>query len=200
MEFEVPGHPDTRYVVFDCETTGLDPSKDGIISIGAIAVQQNEIVLADSFECLIRTAFNSPAVLVHGITSDESQAGVQEEEAIREFVDYLGPAVLVGHHVGFDLKLVSGAAERHLGHSIGNFALDTMRLVLHLEEAGLLEKPEHETFDLDSLLERFEIAPHDRHLAAGDAFLTARLFLRLLRVARETPIDWPALDERNFAG
>ena len=44
---------DPRYVVFDCETTGLDPSKDGILTIGAVAVRGGEICLDDEFDAIL---------------------------------------------------------------------------------------------------------------------------------------------------
>ena len=39
-----------RYVVFDCETTGLDYKSDRILSIGAVAIQNNKIIVADFME------------------------------------------------------------------------------------------------------------------------------------------------------
>jgi DNA polymerase-3 subunit epsilon len=45
--------------------------------------------------------------------------------------------------------------------------------------------PEFEDFSLDSLCGRFGIEAHDRHTAGGDAFITAQIFIRLLRLARK---------------
>jgi DNA polymerase-3 subunit epsilon len=41
-----------------------------------------------------------------------------------------------------------------------------------------------EGFTLDALCQMFNITAHDRHTAGGDAFLTAQVFLRLLRAAQ----------------
>ena len=67
-----------RFVVLDCETTGLNPVTDRIITIGAVAVQDGEILLEDSFEALLKLSRNTASVTVHGVTRDESRAGIEE--------------------------------------------------------------------------------------------------------------------------
>ena len=58
-----------------------------------------------------------------------------------------------------------------------------MDLTLHLERAGAFAgRPPIRQFTLDALCEMFGVIPHDRHTAAGDAFITAQIFLRLVRL------------------
>jgi DNA polymerase III epsilon subunit-like protein len=38
-----------KYVVFDCETTGLNPRKDVVLSIGAVVIEDNTISISKSF-------------------------------------------------------------------------------------------------------------------------------------------------------
>ena len=86
-----------RFIAVDSETTGLNPQTDRIITIGAVAVQGGDIVFEDSFEALLQMSRNTSAVTVHGITRDETRGGIDEPEALRRFLDYLGDGVLVGH-------------------------------------------------------------------------------------------------------
>jgi DNA polymerase III subunit epsilon len=173
-----------RFVVLDCETTGLNPRTDRIITIGAVAVRDAEIVLGDSFESLLRVAENTAAVTVHGITRDESLKGVEESEALEDFLDYLQDGVIVGHHIGHDIASLDAAYARHWDLSLLNRSLDTMDLTLHLERAGAFAgRPPIRKFTLDALCEMFGVIPHDRHTASGDAFITAQVFLRLSRLA-----------------
>jgi DNA polymerase-3 subunit epsilon len=59
-----------------------------------------------------------------------------------------------------------------------------MDLTLHLERDGAFAgRPPIRHFTLDALCTMFGVIPHDRHTAAGDAFITAQVFLRLLRLA-----------------
>lgn len=176
---------DARFVVLDTETTGLDPRRDKIITIGAVAVRSGEIVLEDSFEALLKLAYNNSSVTVHGITRDEAREGMDEREAMEQFLDYLQDGIIVGHHIGHDIEAMNCACERHFGMTLKNRTLDTMDLTLHLQDDGAFAgRDTANGFSLDALCDMFGIAPHDRHTAGGDAFLTAQVFLRLLRAAK----------------
>jgi DNA polymerase-3 subunit epsilon len=173
-----------RFVVLDSETTGLDPHSDRIITIGAVAVLDGEIVIEDAFDALIKVEHNTSAVTVHGITRDESAKGVEEPQALEVFLDYLRDGVIVGHHIGHDIAALDAAYARHWGVRLRNRSLDTMDLTLHLERAAAFAgRPPIRQFTLDALCDMFGVIPHDRHTASGDAFITAQVFLRLLRLA-----------------
>jgi DNA polymerase III subunit epsilon len=173
-----------RFVVLDSETTGLDPRKDRLITIGAVAVIGGEILLDDVFDVLLEVSYNSSAVTVHGVTRQESLSGVTEPEALERFLAYLKDGVIVGHHIGHDVATLNAGYQRHWGFSLANRSLDTMELALNLERDGAF--PGSDTFSdfsLDGLCSLFGVIPHDRHTASGDAFMTAQVFLRLLRLA-----------------
>lgn len=174
-----------RFVVLDCETTGLDPRRDRIITIGAVAVVDGEILLEDSFEVMCKLDYNRSSVTVHGITRDETRDAMEEPEALALFLDYVKDGVIVGHHIGHDIQALNVAYQRHAGFELRNLSLDAMDLALHLNADGAF-KNMAEGFDLDGLCEMFGIPAHDRHTAGGDAFITAQVFLRLLRAARRT--------------
>lgn len=174
-----------RFVVLDCETTGLDPRRDRIVSIGAIALCEAQILLGDSFEALLRVTHNTAATLIHGITRAEARLGRDEHDALLEFLPYLGDGVIVGHHIGHDIAMLNAACRRHFELELSNRRLDTLGLTLHLERDGAFEDQDPlSSTSLDSLCRRFGVIPYDRHTAPGDAFLTAQILLRLLHHAR----------------
>jgi DNA polymerase-3 subunit epsilon len=173
-----------RFVVLDSETTGLNPAADRIITIGAVAVIDSEIVLEDSYAALLKMERNTEAVTVYGVTRDESRKGIDEPQALEAFLDYLADGVIVGHHIGHDIAAFDAAYMRHWGFQLANRSLDTMDLTLHLERDGVFAgRPSIRHFTLDALCDMFGVIPHDRHTASGDAFITAQVFLRLIRRA-----------------
>lgn len=173
-----------RFVVLDSETTGLNPAVDRLVTIGAVAVLGGEIVLEDSFSALLQIDRNTEAVTVHGITRNQASHGVPEPQAIADFLGYLRDGVIVGHHIGHDIATFDAACQRHWDAKLLNRSLDTMDLTLHLEQAGAFAgRPPIRQFTLDALCTMFGVVPHDRHTAAGDAFITAQVFLRLVRLA-----------------
>lgn len=174
-----------RFVVLDCETTGLDVRRHRIVSIGAIAVSECEIDLGDAYEALLRVRFNTDATLVHGITRDESRSGLDESEAMARLLSYLRDSVIVGHHIGHDLGMINAALGRHTDGRLLNRHIDTGELVLLLIDSGAFgDREPPMDLSLDGLCALFGVVPYDRHTAPGDAFLTAQVFLRLLRVAK----------------
>ncbi|HEY2842419.1 MAG TPA: 3'-5' exonuclease [Bryobacteraceae bacterium] len=176
--------PEVRFVLLDSETTGLDPRKDRLITIGAVGVVDGEILLDDVFDALLPVEYNSSAVTVHGVTREESLDGMTEPEALQRFLAYLKDGVIVGHHIGHDVATLNAGYERHWGFELKNASLDTMELTLNLEADGAFKDREAiSEFSLDGLCNLFGVIPHDRHTASGDAFMTAQVFLRLLRLA-----------------
>ncbi|MGB5736664.1 MAG: 3'-5' exonuclease [Thiohalocapsa sp.] len=175
---------EVRFVVLDCETTGLDARRHRIVSIGAVGIVDCQIDLGDSFEALLRVRFNTDATLVHGITRHETRAGMAEVDAMARLLHYLRDGVIVGHHIGHDLAMLDAALARHGDGHLHNHFVDTGELALLLEGDGAFGEEKTLTdLSLDGLCTRFGVVPYDRHTAPGDAFLTAQVFLRLLRLA-----------------
>ena len=170
-----------RYVVLDTETTGLDPRRDRIITIGAVGVVDGEIRLDDAFEVMLPIDYNRGSVTVHGITRDEAAGGMDERDAMEQFLVYLRESTIVGHHIGHDIEALNCACERHFGKRMPNRWIATLDLSHRLgrEDGG---------HTLDDLCAEFGIVPHDRHTAGGDAFLTAQIFIRLLRMAKKAGV------------
>lgn len=101
-----------RFVVLDSETTGLNPAVDRLVTIGAVAVLDGDILLDDAFSALILIDHNTEAVTVHGVTRDQARAGLEEAEAVTAFLDYLRDGVIVGHHIGHDIETIDAALGR----------------------------------------------------------------------------------------
>ncbi len=177
---------EARLVVFDTETTGLNLNRDRLLSIGAVVVQGGEIRLGDSFELLVNNETPSQrtdSILVHGLRPSETRAGQEELDAVMAFLSYLGPDIVVAHHAGFDLGMVTQVMHRHISPKslVYNRVLDTATLAKRL--ISRYHTPTQQgQFGLDALCERYSISREDRHTAWGDALITAKLLLKLLHL------------------
>ncbi len=172
---------EVRFVVFDTETTGLEVKKDQILSIGAVSVLGWTIDLQDSFECYVDQIYQpkSETIAVHGILPVSRDESLTEAEAVRKFVAYLGNSVIVGHHVGFDVGMINRALRRLGAGKLRNKTIDTLALAQRLNPpSGVVKAGD---WGLDELSRRFDIPIDDRHTAAGDAYITAVLFMKLVR-------------------
>jgi len=170
----------TRFVVFDTETTGLDIINDRILSIGAISIFNNIIDVADSFEIYVKQdAFKAETVEIHGILKEGKLTKLSETVAMEHFIDYIGNSVLVAHHTAFDIEMINAALKRLELPKLKNKTIDTGILYKKLEG----KKDSH--FNLDFLCEEFNIPKHDRHTAAGDAFITALLFFKIIATLKK---------------
>lgn len=166
-----------RYVVFDCETTGLDYSTDKILSIGAVAIENNQIVIGDFMEVfLLQDYFKAESVPIHGILKEGKEEKIVEAEAVIRFLDFIKGATLVGHHVAFDIEMINQALNRLDVGKLKNQVMDTDVMYQKLKYL-----PQEEHYSLDELCTIYKIRKSDRHTASGDSFITALLFLKLKR-------------------
>jgi DNA polymerase-3 subunit epsilon len=179
-----------RFVVFDTETTGLDMEQDSIISIGAVVVEANRLVFSQSLEEIIRqgSSGGQESVPIHQMLNSDLKAGSAEAEVLLRWLSFAGNAVLVGHHVDFDIGMLNKAMQRYWGVSLQNQKLDTGALARRLEQSVVNTLHDSKPQSLDTLCERFRINVSFRHNAAGDALATATVLLYLLKRAKERGI------------
>lgn len=171
---------DTQFIVFDTETTGFDYKKDRMLCIGAVAVKQNQINVSETFECYLKQEkFNPETVKIHGIIQNERIIQISEEEAVKQFLKFIGNSVLVAHHANFDITMVNAALRRMNLPKLQNRVLDTGKLYRKTRiTSNLIDR--NKNYSLDEIAEAYNIDVKDRHTAAGDAFITAIAFLKIL--------------------
>lgn len=170
---------DTRWIVVDCETSGLDVARDRLLSIGAVAVRAGRVELADAFSRYLRQAQPSASenILVHGIGGQAQASGDDPSRVLEDFVAYAGQAPLVAFHAPFDRAMLERAA-RTQGLRWRRQWLDVAELLRVLFAAHAKR-----CRSLDEWLRAFGIAHEARHDALGDALATAQLTLIALEEA-----------------
>ncbi len=163
-----------RFVVLCTETSGLNPSKDVITSIGSFAVINNNILIGDSFEAvLLQYKFFHDNGLTNEFVVESKMKKLGEAEAIQSLVEFIGNAVLVGHHIDFDVEMINAALERLDCGRLKNEALDIDVMYRKLMDIS------NKQFSLDELCEIYKIPKSDHNSSSEDAYKIALLFLKL---------------------
>ncbi|MCY3887572.1 MAG: exonuclease domain-containing protein [Chloroflexi bacterium] len=165
------------FVALDVETTGLDPSRDRIIEIGAIRFTFEGV--AGTYETLVDPGVPLPEAVVRitGI-APALLRGAPSFNAVRlDIEDFLGDAAIVGHNIAFDLEFLARAGIEPPG-----LALDTF-------EFSALLAPSERTHNLEAVAARLGVGASTYHRALADAETSRRVFLALVRQARALPPD-----------
>lgn len=164
-------------VSLDLETTGLDPTLDSIIEIGA--VKFNDSRIESEFTTLINPRKPIPAFITNltGISNSMVQQAPFLQQALPELVDFIGNAPILGQNIGFDLAFL-----QKNGAFRNNPALDTYELAAVL-------MPTASRYNLGSLARQLGVLQPATHRALDDAKATHAVYLKLLAKMEELPLD-----------
>ena len=169
-------HPrDETLVALDLETTGIDPSRDRVIDVGAVKYRGDEELAR--FAMLVNPVIEIPQFVSNltGITQADVDFAPEWHQIAADIDEFIGGCRLVGHNVNFDIRFL-----RANGIDIPGGNYDTFDLARVVLPAG----PE---FGLERLSDRFEIGHDAPHRALSDALASKDLFLLLLAEIEKMP-------------
>lgn len=173
---------ETRWVVIDVESSGLDPRRDVLIAVGAVAVAGRRIALGESYYRVLRQPRPSAEanILVHRIGATEQLQGEDPRDALIGLLEFAGKAPCVGYNAAFDAAILDRALRTWLGERTRLAWLDLAWLgpAVARDVAGPGQP-------LDAWLRALGIPAPSRHHALADAYATAQLLLVLERRAAE---------------
>ena len=109
--------PEDEWVSVDCETTGLNPNRDEIISIGAVRIVGNRVMTSERFNVLVKPskAISADAVKVHGLRERDVAQGLDPDEAMHQLLRFVGSRPWVGYYLEFDVAMINRAIFPLLG-------------------------------------------------------------------------------------
>ena len=171
------------FVAVDFETTGLNPQKNGIVSIGLVPFTLQRIYCARSRHWILDPGkpLNSESVVIHGITHSDIDDAPDLERVLPQLMHALMGRVAVVHHRGIEQPFLSAALKARLGEGVIFPVVDTMELEARLHRhhplgwfARLLGKKPVSIRLADSRT-RYNLPFYAPHHALTDALASAEL-------------------------
>lgn len=160
------------YVVFDLETTGLDPTSDRIIEIGAFKIKDGKTTKV--FDTLVdpECEISPEAQKISGIDNTMVKNQPKIEAVLPKFFEFIQGGILVAHNAAFDMGFIKANANR-MGIDFTWPAFCTLKLAREL-------LPDLERKNLDTLAAHYKLTFEARHRSIGDVKVTAAVLEQLM--------------------
>lgn len=165
-----------REIVFDTETTGLDPKQgDRVVEIGCIELI-NRVETGNSFHAYFNPGMAMPSVAeqVHGLSDAFLSDKPYFDAVVEDLLDFLGDSPLVAHNAMFDFGFLNAELE-----NCGRLHIPMSRMI----DTLALSKARHPgaKHSLDALCTRYGVdrSHRVRHGALLDAALLAQVYVEL---------------------
>lgn len=167
-------------VAVDMETTGLNPKKDEILSVGLVEIRRQVIQLETAWHEIIRLDRELPAesVVIHQITDDQKAQGKPLDVVLPELLQRLQGKVMLVHFKRIEKNFLDAACRRLYGAPFVIPIIDTLEL-----GQRVFERQNHTIQPSDlrlfNLRNRYNLPRYKAHNALNDALATAELFLAM---------------------
>jgi DNA polymerase III subunit epsilon len=169
-----PSWREARFVAVDVETTGLDPSRDEVVSFAAVPIEGGRVIARGTVRGLVRPGSPPPggSIEIHGLRAADLAAAPPSEQALAPLAAALRGRIPVAHAAWVERSFL-----RPRGVGMPRRILDTAVLW----RALCLERGEGDpgTLALSDIAARLGLPAHRSHDAEGDALTTAQAFLAL---------------------
>ncbi len=191
----VPG-ADSRWVVLDLETSGLDPKQDRIVEIGGVALHDGAVDLTDYFQRINAegSGLSHENRALHGVTAAEQRDGAPLARALDDLLAWMRGAPLVGFHTRFDIGFLRPALASH-------FDVRTAQQfgARHLDLAVIAPSvfPHIKARGLGEWTMALRLPVRRQHRALADALATAHLLQRVVAALPAGERHFDALKARE---
>ena len=184
--FEPP--PANEWVALDCETTGLNPRSDEIVSIGAVRIVGDRILTSERLELLVRPqkGVRADSVRIHRLRSKDLEDGLECREAMHRLLHFIGSRPLVGYYLEFDVAMLNRALAPLLGTGLPQQQVEISGMYYDYKLAQIqyqahLGSPQID-LRFDTLMQDLGLPQRDAHDALNDAVMAALAFIKLRRL------------------
>ena len=187
---------DSRWVVLDLETSGLDPKQDRIVEIGGVALHDGAVDLTDYFQRInaVGSGLSHENRALHGVTAAEQRDGAPLARALDDLLAWMRGAPLVGFHTRFDIGFLRPALSSHFdGRTAQQFG------ARHLDLAVIAPSvfPHIKARGLGEWTMALRLPVRRQHRALADALATAHLLQRVVAALPAGERHFDALKARE---
>ena len=176
--------PVDEYVVYDTETTGLNPKSDEILSIGALKIKNNKIITSEKFEIFVKPTkeISAESIKIHQIRNIDLQNGSEPNEAIDKFLYFIGSRPLIGYYLEFDVNMINKYLKPYLGIKLPNEQIEVSG-IYHDKKIKFIPDG-HIDLRFDAIMKDLELPIFGKHDAINDAIMTAMMYVKLKNIAK----------------
>jgi len=171
-------------VVYDCETTGLNPKVDDIISIGAVKIKGNKILTNEAIHIFVKQnkQISHKSIAIHQIRHCDLRGAIDIEEAIEKFLYFIGNRKLAGYYLEFDIAMVNKYIKPMLGVTLPN-KTEEVSAIYYDKKISTISKG---NIDLrfDTIIKDLGLLKLQAHDALNDAIMTAMIYLKLQHISK----------------
>lgn len=178
-EFLFNEHPE-EFVSFDCETTSLNVKEGEIISIGAVKIRGNTVLTSESFYIVVKPEGKMTAtnVTIHGLRPKDVSNGVPINEALEQFLEFIGGRPLIGYYLEYDVAMINKYLKPMLGIKLPHKQIEVSKLYYDQE----YRKNPHDGYvdlRMASIIKNLNFPDLPRHDALNDSINVALMYLTL---------------------
>jgi DNA polymerase-3 subunit epsilon len=173
---------ETEIVSMDFETTGLDTSKDDILSIGYVEMTHSTIEVGTAVHIYLEAqqAIPEASAVIHRITDDMAAIqGKPLEVIMTGLLETLQGKVVLAHHAAIERSFMQKHCMELWGFAPIFPMIDTLELARQWFDRRNMHFSPNE-LRLFNLRERYGLPRYPAHNALTDALSTAELFLAQL--------------------
>lgn len=171
------------FVALDFETTGLDPQKHSIVSVGLVPFSLSRIRCQQASHFIVkpRQSLLPKSITIHGITHSNIQSAPDLDDVLHEFLPKLANQVVVVHFRQIERDFLNIALMARIQEQLYFPMIDTMSLeeqILLKQRsvfAKLLGGRSNRSLRLPDIRERYGLPRYHLHHAMTDALATAEL-------------------------
>ncbi|MCT7908266.1 3'-5' exonuclease [Arcobacter lacus] len=181
--FDTPAQ--NEFVSLDCETTGLNPKKDEILSIGAVLIRDNKILMRKTFNIFLKPSkdINIESIKVHHLRQIDLENALEPEIAIYQLLDFIGSRPIVGYYIEFDMAIISKYTKKYLGIKLPNEPIEVSGIYYDSRKStsnyGFID------LKFDTIMKNLNIPVLGKHDALNDAIMTSMIFLKLKQFIKQ---------------